>query len=128
MQRWNDFIDSHPQAHLFSALVSDRLPSGLLLDREGKKLPTPYKLLNKWLKKNTTGPYSMTWASICIVLGVAEAKDRQTILDRFGPCRSGGPTVGSRKAPILRNYMDGHYAQLAHEMGYALDFRSSSDA
>ncbi len=125
MQRWNDFIVSHPQAHLLSALVSNRLPQALALDLEGKKLPTPLKLLNEWLRTNCTGPYSTTWATIVIVIGVAEARDRQSLLTRFGPCRSGGPTIGGRKAPILRNYMDGNYAQLAHELGYALDFRVS---
>ena len=123
MQRWKNFIDSYPQAYLLSALVSERLPSGITLDLEGKKLPTPFKLLNEWLKTNITGPYSMTWTSICIVIGITEASNYQIIMNRFGPCKSGGITVGRRKAPILRNYMDGNYAELAYELGYTLDFR-----
>jgi hypothetical protein len=127
MQRWSDFIVSHPQAYLFSALVSNRLPNGLVVDKNGKRSPTPYKLLNEWLKVNTSGPYSMTWVSDFVVLGLVDARDRENVLSRFGPCRSGGPTVGNRKASILRNCMDGSCLQLADELGYEIDLRSTGD-
>jgi hypothetical protein len=127
MQGWNDFVASYPKAHLFAALVSVRLPKGLAFDVNGKKLPTPYRLLNEWLARNLKGPHSSTSTSLGVVIGVVEEADRKFLTERFGPCRGGGPRVGNRSVPILRNYMDGSYAQLAHELGYQLNFGSTKN-
>ena len=55
IQDWNKFIAAHPSPTMFEAVVSSRLPPALMIDKGGKKLPTPDKLFCEWLEASLVG-------------------------------------------------------------------------
>lgn len=117
---WNTFITEHPSPTLLGAVVSTRLPPDLLFDKDGKKLPTPYKLFCEWLEATLVG----TWSTVAVpqgfVVGIADEGDKTKLLSAYGPARHRGFKVAEKSVGVL-TYSDGSYAKLATERGYNLN-------
>jgi hypothetical protein len=120
VRNWNTFITTNSSVTLLAAVVSTRLPPALMFDKNGKKLPTPYKLFCEWLDTTLVS----TWSTIAVptgfVIGVIDAKDETTILAAYGPARHKGLKLAGKSVGVL-SYTDGSYAKLATERGYTLN-------
>ena len=117
---WNTFITANPSSSLLGAVVSSRLPAALTFDKEGKKLPTPYKLFCEWLESSLVG----TWSTVALpqgfVIGITDDADKASILATYGPARHKGFKIAEKSVGVL-SYSDGSYAKLATERGYKLN-------
>jgi hypothetical protein len=67
---WNNFVTKHPKRTAFAAAVSASLPGSLVLDKNGKKLPTPYGLFTEWCKAYLSGEWATTKVSGCFLVCV----------------------------------------------------------
>jgi hypothetical protein len=117
---WNRFITENPSATLLGAVVSTRLPPALMFDREGKKLPTPYKLFCEWLDATLLG----TWSTVAVpegfVVGITDDGDKMKIVSAYGPPKHRGFKIAGKSVGVL-SYADGSYAKLATDHGYNLN-------
>jgi hypothetical protein len=117
---WNTFITANPSATLLAAVVSSRLPPALMFDKNGKKLPTPYKLFCEWLDATLVGTWSTIAVPMGFVIGVTGAVDKTRILAAYGPARHKGFKLAGKSVGVL-SFTDGSYAKLATERGYTLN-------
>lgn len=114
---WNDFVTAYPASEAFTAIVSASLPNGPHFDKNSKKLPTPYGLLQEWLKAKLAGDWTSQTAKGVVMVRIATSQDVATLKARF-------PAVGAaKKTPIAASttqisYADADYTKLAIELGY----------
>jgi len=117
---WNKFITENPSLTILGAVVSSRLPAALTFDKDGKKLPTPYKLFCEWLDSSLVGVWSTVAVPQGFIVGVTDNADKATIVAGYGPARHRGFKVAEKSVGVL-NYSDGSFAKLAAERGYKLN-------
>lgn len=89
------------------------------MDRNGKKLPTPYGLFEQWARNNLNGNWSTMKIRGGFYVAVSDLNDCQLISNRFGV---GGPfrnKIG-KSTPLLLKYSNGNYAPLAASLGYVV--------
>jgi hypothetical protein len=91
-----------------------------MFGRNGKKLPTPYKLFCEWLEASLVGPWSTVAVPQGFVVGVANENDKAKILSTYGPARHRGFKIAGKSVGVL-SYVDGSYAKLATELGYNIN-------
>ncbi|MFM7855093.1 MAG: hypothetical protein ACKO96_24995 [Flammeovirgaceae bacterium] len=117
---WNKFMAAHPSAMLLGAVVSTRLPSSLLFDTFGKKLPTPYKIFCEWLDASLVA----TWSTVAVpqgfVIGLTDEVDKRIVLAAYGPVRHRGFKIAEKSIGVL-SYTDGDFSVLAAKLGYTLN-------
>lgn len=114
---WNKFIDTYTKRVAFSAAVSASLPKGLGLDKNGRKLPTPYGLFSDWCKAYLAGDWATIKVSGGFLICVTAKDDVKSIQDEFkiiGPAKR--TPAGKETYPI--GYRDSQYAALAGDLGY----------
>lgn len=114
---WNRFITENPSPTILGAVVSSRLPPALTFDKDGKKLPTPYKLFCEWLDASLVGNWSTVAVPQGFVVGVVDEVDKAKILAAYGPAKHRGFKIADQSVGVL-SYTDGSYAKLASERGY----------
>jgi hypothetical protein len=117
--RWNNFIDKHTKRIAFAAAVSGNLPKDLELDKNGRKLPTPYGLFSEWCKAYLSGEWATTKVNSGFLICVATNEDAKTIQDEFKITGQARCTPAG-KDTILLGYRDSQYAALAGDLGYVL--------
>lgn len=116
---WNTFIGKHTKRIAFIAGVSASLPKGLELDKNGRKLPTPYSLFMEWCKAYLRGEWATTKVSGGFLLCVATKEDAKAIQDEFKITGQAKRTPAAKDTyPI--GYKDSQYAALAGDLGYVL--------
>ncbi|WP_039914889.1 hypothetical protein [Cellvibrio mixtus] len=116
---WNDFISKHTTRLAFAAACSANLPKGILLDRNGKKLPTPYGLFSEWCKAYLSGEWAILKVNGGFLLCVVTAADEEIIKKEFGVAGLAKRTpAGKNTLPL--GYRDSQYAGLAGDLGYVL--------
>lgn len=116
---WNKFIDTYSKRLIFAAAVSATLPKGSELDKNGRKLPTPYGLFSDWCEAYLSGDWATTKVSGGLLVCVATKGDAKCIQDEFkivGPAKR--TPAGKETYPI--GYKDSQYAALAGDLGYVL--------
>lgn len=116
---WNKFIDTHAKRVAFVAAVSATLPKRLELDKNGRKLPTPYGLFCDWCKAYLSGDWATTKVSGGFLICVAAKEDAKSIQDEFKIVGQAKRTpAGKQTYPI--GYKDAQYGALAGDLGYVL--------
>lgn len=116
---WNDFVGKHLRTITFIAGVSASLPKGRELDKNGRKLPTPYALFVEWCKAYLTGEWAATKVSGGFLLSVSTNEDAKAIQDEFKIIGEAKRTpAGKSTYPI--GYKDSQYGALAGDLGYVL--------
>jgi hypothetical protein len=116
---WNEFVVQYPTSPAFVAAVSPSLPDGPHFDNAQRKLPTPYTLLQEWLKMNLVGDWCSQYAKGLLAVRIASTTDAVMLTNRF-------PTKGaSKQTPVAASttpisYGDSDYKKLATELGYSL--------
>jgi len=118
-KNWNEFTEANPKAVSFGAAVSSRLPKGLLFDKNGKKLPTPYGLFCEWAVANLTGDWTGMTAKGGFVIKVATQADAQTVTKAFGARKLDRAAQGCAASYQVR-YQDADYGKLAASLGYVV--------
>lgn len=114
---WNDFIGKYTKRTAFAAAVSASLPGGTVLDKNGRKLPTPFGLFSEWCKGYLSGDWAMLKVRGGFLICVAEDGDAKTIQDEFKITGQAKRTPAGRDTyPI--GYKDSQYAGLAGDLGY----------
>jgi len=118
-RNWNEFIDTYTNRAAFAAAVSGSLPKELELDKNGKKLPTPYGLFCGWCKAYLSGDWAATKVKGGFLVCVVTKEDADSIQEEFkvvGPAQR--TPAGKETYPI--DYKDSQYAVLAGDLGYVL--------
>lgn len=118
-QGWDNFTKAHPNAPALIAALSSSLPKGVLFDKNGLKLPTPYGLLTQWLKGNLSDDWTSTIKNGVVFVKVANAADEATIVKQFPAVGTAKKTPASART-IQISYADGNYEKLATALGYIL--------
>ena len=116
---WNKFIDTYTKKVAFAAAVSASLPKRVELDKNGKKLPTPYGLFCDWCKAYLSGDWATTKVNGGFLVYVATKEDAESIQTEFkvvGPATR--TPAGKDTYPI--GYSNSQYAALAGDLGYVL--------
>ena len=117
-QTWEKFTDKHPTAPAFTAVVSASLPKvAPILDRTGKKVPTPYKLLTEWLKAHLSGDWTSIYKRTLVIVKVSDAADVAIITKKFPIIGVPGASPASSMTTQI-NYSDSDYGSLAKSLGY----------
>lgn len=115
---WNNYIEKYTNNTIgFAAPVSSRLPSRLVFDKNGRKLPTPYALFVEWCSAYLTGDWAVTKVPKGLILCVAGESDAKAIQAEFkiiGPAKI--TKASKRTYPI--GYKDSEYGALAGDLGY----------
>ncbi|MDD2558244.1 MAG: hypothetical protein RBR22_14050 [Desulfuromonas sp.] len=116
---WNNFIDQNTKRIAFAAAVSANLPKGLELDKNGRKLPTPYGLFSEWCKAYLSGEWATTKVNGGFLICVATSADAKTIQDEFKVTGQARRTPAGKDTLPL-GYKNSQYAALAGDLGYVL--------
>ncbi len=116
---WNKFVDAHKKRICFIAPVSASLPKGVELDKNGRKLPTPYGLFCEWCGAYLAGDWSATKVKGGFLVCVTTKEDVKAIQDQFKIIGQAKITpAGKETYPI--GYRDSQYIALAGDLGYVL--------
>ena len=118
---WNKFISQYTNKNriAFSAPVSAKLPSRMIFDSNGRKLPTPYGLFSGWCSSYLSGDWAIIKVPHGFIICTTNEKDAQTIKDEFKIIGSVKITKASNRTyPI--GYKNSEYAALAGDLGYVL--------
>jgi len=118
---WNIFISKHTNKNTlaFSSAISASLPRGMLLDKNGLKLPTPYKLFTEWCSAYLSGDWATTKVKGGFIIVINEKSDGKKIQEEFKVIGEVKITNASNNTfPI--GYNDSQYAALAGDLGYVL--------
>ena len=116
---WNKFIDKHgsKDTFAFSAPISASGPKGMIFDRNGRKLPTPYNLFSEWCAAYLSSDWSSTKVTKGFIVSVSDKKDALRIQEEFKIIGSKKITSASHNTfPI--GYKNNQYATLAGDLGY----------
>ena len=117
--RWSNFVGKHTKRIAFIAGVSASLPNGVELDKNDRKLPTPYSLFTEWCKAYLNGEWATTKVSGGFLLCVSANEDAKAIENEFKIIGQAKRTpAGKDTYPI--GYKDSQYAVLAGDLGYVL--------
>lgn len=116
---WNKFIDTHRQRVCFMAPISASLPKGVQLDKNGRKLPTPYGLFCEWCAAYLAGDWSATKIKSGFLVCVVTKEDAKTLQDEF-KITGQAKTTPAGKSTYPLGYRDSQYAALAGDLGYVL--------
>ena len=118
---WNNFISKHTNKNTFafSSAVSPSLTNGMVLDKNGLKLPTPYKLFTEWCSAYLSGDWATIKVKGGFIVVINEKGDGKMIQDEFKIIGKAKITKASNNTfPI--GYKDSQYSALAGDLGYVL--------
>jgi len=91
----------------------------MVLDKNGLKLPTPYKLFKEWCSACFSGDWATTKVKGGFIVVINEKSDGKTIQDEFEILGKAKITKASNNTfPI--GYKDSQYAALAGDLSYVL--------
>lgn len=99
------------------APISASLPKGVELDKNGRKLPTPYGLFCEWCSAYLAGEWSATKVKGGFLICVSTEADAKAIQEEFKIIGQAKATPAGKETHPL-GYRDSQYAALAGDLGY----------
>lgn len=118
---WNAFTTKHPAATGFTASVSAKLPGGVQIDKNGKVLPTPYKLACEWIAPLLLGDWTskaMKGGFVLKLSGAADIAALTAAANATGPLNT--PQFAGCAVVYRLAYTDADYGKVARSLGYAV--------
>jgi hypothetical protein len=117
---WNAFVSDHNKAATIALVVSlVRIPTGPLLDKNRKTLPTPFSLVRDWLGGTLTGDWVVKKDGKLIVVLVASISDAELVLKMFPATAAATKTrIADKTIPVVLRIET--FVSLAKEAGFAI--------
>lgn len=117
---WKEYMDKYlDDTTAFTATASSSLPKGMIYDKTGNRLPTPYALFSEWCSSYLSGDWAIMKRKGGFVVCTADSYDARAIL---GELRATGATKNTKvcKTTYTISYTFLQYTTLAGKLGYVL--------
>lgn len=111
------FIKRHKAFFAFCVTLQPYPPTECAADRRGKKLPTPYRVLEQWMKKNLSGEWATRRYKGCALVGVENQDDANLVALAFGHRKPLSKAPDFASCPQIR-LTDSDYKFIAHTLGH----------
>ena len=117
---WKEYMDKYlDDTTAFAATASSKLPKGMVYDKTGNRLPTPYALFSEWCSSDLSGDWAIMKTKGGFVVCTADSYDAREILGEFRATMAAKKTKASKTTHTI-GYTFSQYTRLAGKLGYVL--------
>lgn len=117
---WSEYMAQYSNTTTaFETPASSHLPKGMVYDKTGNRLPTPYSLFSEWCSLYLTGDWAIMKTKGGLIVCAADSDDVRTLLGEFRALGLAKITAASDNTYAVA-YNFSHYTALASRLGYVL--------